>query len=141
MSFPLVLDYFSARSKAIGYKEHQDAFNFDNNPDSIIDKTFHIETGTWDGVKLNQTDQEVSCDVTVRLFFKAFRSTIETRRVAAVESEKLVKECLKHSNRLTGASIKNVQLESVNFEPLATSNDNIVVAKHLFSALVILDIT
>jgi hypothetical protein len=139
MSMTAVRSYFKARCIALGMKEHDDGFNEDNVASTVLDNSFHVLLGNFSGRKLNQSDQEMDCPVTVTFWVKGFRRPVEGLDKAILKSELLVKETLKNSNRL-GQSIKNVTLGSVNFAALSDDNDNAVKVTLSFTALISLAI-
>lgn len=139
MSFANVNTYFRARAKEVGYHEHTDAFNFSNIPNSTFDKTFHIDLGDFQGSAVNQTNLDTKCSVTVRLFINGRRNVKTVFDTAIAEGEKLVKKCLKASNRLTGG-LKNVSFDSMAWSPFDESNDNLIVVACKFTAETIIDV-
>lgn len=141
MSFSLTRSYFRTRANAIGMKEWKDGFNFDNIPSTILDKSYHIETGSIVGLKLNQNDQETNAQVNVRILQKGFRDPASAIDSVMELSETFIKECLVPKNRLTQSSgIKNVVFENMSIEQIAASNDNAVISNIQFRVLVILDL-
>lgn len=140
MSLITVKPYFTARCKAVGLKEHTDAFNDENIASTLIGDAFHIELGTFTGRKLNQNDQEVLCPVTIKFWRKGYKTPGDAVDKAVLKADELIKECLKNSNRL-GTLIKNVSFDSMVPEALATSNDNVVKVTLNFNALVIMEIS
>jgi len=137
MSLTAVRPYFVARGKQVGLSEHLDAFNVENIASTVIDKSFHVEMGVGTGVRLNMTDQEIDQPVTVRIFRKGFRNAQQGLDLVIAESEKYIKAAVDQTKSLTG-ELKNVRLDTIVYESLAQSNDNIAVARVEFTALVIL---
>src|SRR5574343_1265873 len=133
MSLTLVKPYFIARCEAKGLTEHHDGFNEENIAASNLDRAFHILLGTFSGRKLNQTDQEIDCPVTVSFFIKGFRDPASAIDEAVQLEEDLLKEILKNSNRL-GQCLKNVVFNSSSREALSGDNDNAVKVIMNFTA-------
>lgn len=140
MSMTLVRSYFIARCKAVGLKEHKDAFNDENVPGTYIDGAFHVLLDSFSGVKLNQSDQEINCAVAVSFWIKGFRQPTEGLDRAVAKSETLLKEVLKNSNRL-GQCLKNVVFDSVDYSALNASNDNAIKVTMNFTAFTSIEIT
>jgi hypothetical protein len=128
MSFTEVRSYFRARCKAVGLTEHTDAFNNNNIPSTVIDKSFHLGAPAGSSRKLNQNDHEFDIGMELVVYFKGYRNPSEglDRSIEVIET--LVKEIEKPSNRL-GVCLKNVVVQSVNWEALADSNDNSIRAR------------
>lgn len=139
MSITAVKPYFTARAKAVGLKEHVDAFNDENVAASVLNEAFHIQLGNFTGIKHNQTGQEIDCPVTVKFWVKGYRLPGEAVDRAVLKSDELIKECLKNSNRL-GTIVKNVSFSGMALEPMALSNDNGVKVTLNFNAFVIMAI-
>lgn len=140
MSMTLVRSYFVDRAKAVGLKEHKDAFNLDNNPSTYIDYSFHVLSGPFSGVKLNQSDQEIECNVLLTFWVKGYRNPIDGFDRAVTKSEELLKEVLKNSNRL-GQCLKNVVFVDSSYEALTDDNDNAIKVSMTFTAFTSLEIT
>lgn len=139
MSFESVRPYFAARCTAVGLKEHKDAFNDENIPSTYLDGSFHVLLNGFDGIKLNQNDQESRCKVAVSFWLKGFRTPSEGLDRAVAKSELLLKETLKNSNRL-GQCIKNVVFNDVSYSALSDDNDNAIKVTMNFTAFVIIEI-
>lgn len=140
MSMTLVRSYFKARCFALGMKEHDDAFNEDNVPSTVINNSFHVLLQSFSGRKLNQSDQELDCPVTLTFWVKGYKKPTEGLDQAVSKSELVLKEVLKNSNRL-GQCLKNVVFNDVSYEALNLNNDNIVKVTMTFTAFTSLAIT
>lgn len=120
-----VRPYFRARFATLGYKEWDDGFNFENIPENIIDKAYHIDDFTIQANSFNQTDLDLETLVTTRIFLKGYRSPKDALDNANERLEAILREVLKPSNRLTGTQgLRNVLLTNIAKEPIALSNDN-----------------
>lgn len=140
MSFEVVRPYFKTRCENVGLVEHDDAFNLDNIPDSILDDSFHVAFNSFLGVKSNQNDQEVSVPVTVVFYKKGFRYPNEGVDSALIKAEALIKEVQSPTNRL-GTTIKNVTTVDGNIEPISLANDNIIRVRIVFNVILVLGLT
>lgn len=141
MSLSQTRTYFRQRANSLGLKEWKDGFNFDNIPSSILDKSYHIESGPMVGVKLNMNDQEINAQVNVRLFQKGFRDPASAIDSIEQLSETFIKECVVPKNRLAGRDgLINVVFENLSIEQISASNDNAVISNIQFRVLVILDL-
>lgn len=140
MSLTAVIPYFRAQALEQGWHEWKDAFNTENIPGTLIDRSFHIQMGRANEKRLNQYDLEMIVPLQVKYYKKGFKDPASARDAAISSAETFAKACLKASNRLTGAGIKNVSL--IGFEPsqYANTNDNIVVVQMEFTALVIIGV-
>jgi hypothetical protein len=139
MSLRAAREYMRERGEAIGLREWKDALNFQNIPANLVDRAFHIESGTAVGIKLNQSDQELNFAQTVRIFVKGFRNPSAGIDSAIALAEDYIKECVTAPNRLTQTTgIKNVVFENANFDADSASNDNLIVASLTFRIFSIL---
>lgn len=128
MSFTLARSYLRARCKAVGLTEHVDAFNTMNIPSNIIDKSFQLGAPTGASRKLNQNDHEFNINMELVVYVKGYRSPADGLDRCIEIVENLVKEIEKPSNRL-GTCLKNVVCDSLNFEAIDESNDNVIRAR------------
>lgn len=140
MSFEVVRPYFKARCEAVNLVEHDDAFNVDNIPDTIIDDSFHVSFDTFNGIKSNQNDQEIAVPVSVVFFKKGFRYPSEGIDNALIKAEALIKEVQLPANRL-GTVIKNISTLDGQIEPITLANDNIIRARISFNVILVLGLT
>lgn len=139
MSMTACKAYFRTQANAIGLKEWRDGFSFSNIPANIIDKSYHLEFGPCVGVKLNQNDQEINVQITVRIFVKGFRDPASGIDTAVALTEDLLEQALAPATRLTQTTgIKQVTYESSNIEPPIGDNDNLIIASVQFRVLTIL---
>ena len=140
MSLENVRPYFRTHLKAQGFKEWKQVFNPETIPDDIVDLAFHIESGPMEGIKLNQSDQELACRVTLRLYFQAFDKSSDGLDRAMTKTDAALLVLLKASNRLTG-NLKNVILNSVNPEAFDPSNPTLIAMRIEMTARVIMPTT
>jgi hypothetical protein len=134
-----VKKYFRQRCLAIGLHEHKDAFFDENIASTVVDNSFHVLISGFNGVKLNQNDQEMSCRCLVSFWIKGFKNPSEGLDKAVAKSEFLIKEVLKPSNRF-GQSIKNVSLGAINYAQMSESNDNSIKVTIEFTSYLILSV-
>ena len=137
MSLVQIRPYFRARLNALAYVEWKDGFNFQNIPSTLLNRSYHIETISGSGVSLNQQDQVINQEVSVRVFFKGYRNPQDAIDSAMSSYQEILVSCLAPSNRLT-QGFKNVLFSSMQLEPLADSNDNAVILSLTFTVLVII---
>lgn len=133
MSFSRLRPYFKERLVTVDPElaEWEDAFNEENIPATVIDKAYHLAFGPGLAGSLNQDCLPFTWNVTLNIYLKGYSTPKDAVDTALSTSEAILKECLKHSNRLAdsavnAARIVNVKSTSIVLAPLATSNDNIV---------------
>lgn len=138
MSLATTRTYFKARMTGLGYEEWEDGFNFDNIPENIIDKAFHIENIVANKIDMNHTDIHLMVDVNLRVFFKGYQSIREALDLIDDDIEEILIEVLRPSNRLIGADgLRDIQLDGFRKLPIA-SNDNSVIVEMNWKARVVL---
>lgn len=138
MSLTKTRQYFRDRLIELKLKEWVDAFNFENIPSNILDKSFHIENGQITGIKRNHTDQELNFPVTIRIFLKGYKTPVNAIDKSIELTENLIKNACNPVNALTQGGIKNIIFESASNRVLDPSNDNLVVCELNFRAFVII---
>lgn len=142
MSLASIKPYFRARMNALGFtKEHPEAFDAEEVPSTIIDKTFHILNGPSTFVSNNQNHLVMTVDVGMQIFFKGYRDEEQGRLRAESALESILRETLTATNRVTQASdgIKDVKLTSAEIIPMDESQDNISLLQMEFSVDYTLD--
>ena len=140
MSLSNVRGYFRTHFDAAGYEEWTDAFNRDDIPHSIINKSYHILNPTIVQTNHNQLHLELVETVEATFILKGYRTPADAVDDAHTEIEALLDRILGHSNRTKSvAGIKNVVLDNIDIEPYSEDNDNMVRVTMRFSVLVIID--
>ncbi len=139
MSIATVLPYARARMNSLGYEEWTDAFNYNNISSTSYDSTYHLELQTSIGIKNNQNSQDVESPFIVRLFWRGKRDTGENRDTAITAADTIISEFIDPTNRLVGSILKNIVFNSMTIETIAESNDNSIIIRLDFTALVVFD--
>lgn len=134
MALTDVRNYFRNRMYALGYNEWTDEFNIENIPSTILDKTYHVESGDIASTASNHQPHRFDCPVTIRLFLKGYDNPVSAVDDAYVHCEDVLAEVLLPANRLSD-DIHDVQPVNIAVEPLTASNDNSVVLVITFNAI------
>lgn len=136
MSLSNIRPYFRERLEGLGFVEHNDGFNFENIPQTVIHNTFHILLSDVVGGAINHTHQDTSSTVEVMLFFSGFRDVGQALDGAIDAVERIVKDICKVENRTK--TLLNVVFNNAGFAPLNSQNDNSVAVRLEFRADVVL---
>lgn len=134
MSLNNIRPYFRTRLDGLGYLEHEDGFNRQNIPQTILNKSYHILVESVSGGPINHTDQFTESSVLVSVFFKGYRNVNEAIDDAISNVETIIKDVCKVVNRTS--TLLNVVFEGSDFLPLSDTNDNSVLVEMRFSAQV-----
>lgn len=116
-----------------GYTEWRDGFNFENLPSSILDRSYHIESGEIESTSSNHQVHEFNCPITVRLFLKGYLDPVQAIDDAYTDVESILAALLSPDDRL-GTDVFDVVPGNIAIVPLATSNDNSLIVEMVFSA-------
>lgn len=135
MSITAVKPYFRAKLDALDYTEWSDGFNFENIPEALLDRAYHLEIGTITSGPANQTTHVFSYPLTVRVFLKGFKDPAANIDDAVGQAETILSSILDVTDRL-GATIKDVINDSIDIVPLAGSNDNHLILEMNFTAVI-----
>ena len=135
----LVKPYFRERILSLDskFQEWTDAFNIENIPSTILDKSYHLAFGTVDGGLLSGKTQQIECNVLVRLFFKGYRNVSENVDRGIDLSEQLIRAVQDPAERL-GESIKGVKFLGMEVNEGFASNDNLIVVTQNYSVTLFL---
>ena len=143
MSFVDLKPYFRDRLKAVSpdLKEWKDAFNIENIPSTILNKSYHIDLGLMTYRGSAQTCFQYLAPVSIRVIFKGYREAYEAVDFATKYADSITTEVCATSNRLNQARIKNVLPTTVNIRQLADGNDNAAVLELGFDCALFLNVT
>lgn len=136
MTFSTIRTYFEERMATVDseLKEWEDAFNIDNIPSSILDKSWHIQFNPFSyNTGGAHTCLSFTCPVTLNVFFKGYRNPKEAIDTALIFADAIIKECTKPVLRLNQPKIKNVLPSLVSVRELDTTNDNAAVLELQFN--------
>ncbi len=129
-----VRTYVNNRVKAVSrdFQEHLDAFNDENIAGTRLDKAFHVAYSAPSITEVELT-AEIDMSVTVQLFFRGGRDTIDTYDNAMDEAWKVLREISSRRNlndfRATdGYPIQSASPLSVTPEPLENNDNSMVVS-------------
>lgn len=136
-------NYLRVQLKGLGLTEHKDAFWSDNNENTNIDESFHIEMGVG-GYEINEMSDIISYGLpgTVRIFLDGGADPQDAVDQALDLSETVTSKILANDVRYGGINkkIQRVKLSSIVFQPLEATNDNIIVIVFSFVAEINLDL-
>ena len=138
MSLSNVRPYFRTILDNLNYSEWKDGFNFENIPQSILDRSYHLGPPSITGIKNNQLDQELNASITIKIHIKGYLDPALAIDTAVQEGEEVIKESVLSTNRI-GIPIKNVIFESMEIEPLNQNDDNSVTISMDFTCFVIVE--
>lgn len=110
---------------SLDFKEWDDAFAFNNIPDSILDLSYHLSTQAISSGPANNMVHTFLFPVEIKAFFKGFKSTNTARDNVMMNVDLILAEVLKKENRLTQTNgIKDVRPINIAIDPVDGSNDN-----------------
>jgi hypothetical protein len=138
MSITNIKTYFRTHLDANGFSEWTDAFNVNNIPSNILDKAYHIQFDSINGEKMHGENQTTKSIVLVRMFFKGFRNPNEGIDTALSESNDVILDIMKPTNRF-GTDVKNTKFLTMSLEPVSDSNDNSIVVTSRFEVTTVFD--
>ena len=130
----LVRTYFRDRLEFLGFEEWRDGFNFENIPSTLLDKSFHIESGDVAPTASNHQVHEFSSPIIIRVFLKGFLDPVEAIDSAFDSADDIMAEVLLPANRL-GVNIKDVVPTNISVKPLSDQNDNSVLLELSFEGV------
>lgn len=142
MSLDSLRPYFQGAILATDpdFREWEDAFNVENIPNTALDCAWHFSVLPSSLVSFNQACLQMDVPIVLNAWVKGYRTPIEAVDLGLKRIESMVKECLRHSRRLTQPTIKNVLPTGFNVEAIAATNDNIARLVLNFTCRVIIEI-
>jgi hypothetical protein len=135
MSLADVRTYFRTRFDGLGYREWEDAFAFDNIPESILHESYHIDNYEISEISQNHKQIDILQRVVIRFFLKGYRNPAVAVDDSFVRLDAIFLDVLNPSNRLDiGDSLRNLTLSDTLIQPLNFDNDNGVMVSVGFNA-------
>ena len=129
MSLSQVRTYFKSRIAEIDsdFKEHKDAFNYENIGKTVYNKAYHISYGGVDSVELLDEITDDRMNVSVKLFFKGFRDT-QTALDTSMDKANLIRlNAVKRVNYYGNTNIKNIIMTTLTPEALESNDNQIII--------------
>lgn len=137
MALSSVRTLFRQRLEGLGYREHRDAFNFENIGANILDDSFHLETGSVASFAANQLAHDFEYGITVRIFKRGYSDPATLLDEIDQIAQDVYSDILAPGIRL-GTEIKDIVPNSYQPLPYDASNDNSIILEMSFTARVLL---
>ena len=120
-------EYFQTIFKDNGFKEWDDAFNKDNIPSNILNKSYFMSYGI--NTVENSVPLEDNINIEIECFFKGYRKPKETLDKAMELCNSVRLSILNRESIASFTEVNILAIESVSQipEPLNASNDNSIV--------------
>jgi hypothetical protein len=139
MSIADVKPYFRSRLNALELKEWSDPFNFANIPETLLDRSYHLQLGTVTQSSVGQQGMTLNVPITLRVFFRGFNKPLAAYDKASVAANDIILDCLDPLFRATQTNgIKNVLLGSSDILPLDVSNDNSMYVEQSYNVMILI---
>ncbi len=132
MALSDVRSYYRSKLDSLNYSEWTDGFNFENIPQSILDRSYHLEIGVITSGASSQTVFTFSYPITVRIFLKGFVDPSGAIDDAILQSETVLASVLDAQARYS-ENIKSIDPLSISILQLADSNDNDLILEMEFN--------
>lgn len=133
MSFSSIRPYFRTVLASVdsNLKEWTDGFNFENIPENIIDKSWHLTFNPTSPISTNQNCFKIDYPVSLNVFLSPGREVADGIDSANSLGQSIYTECLKHSNRLgitatSSAKVVNIVPGVMSINPYSADNDNTI---------------
>ena len=133
MSLTAVRTLFRERLEGLGYEEHPEPFQPNQIAETLVDRSFHMETGTIVSGAANQTVHDFEFPITVRVYSKGYDDLLAAYDNAHEIADTILTDLLDQNVRL-GDPVKDIVPDSVNIEPMDLTNDDILVIVLAFTA-------
>lgn len=132
-NYSQVRTFFNQIIKDSGpFREWKDAFNFENIPNNIIDRSYHLEIESIQSQAQNDATSDENMSVTLRVFFKGLREVQPQLDKAFDECFVIKTNLIRRPNFIGQANIKSVIFNSLA-PSFPTSNDNLILMTFNFT--------
>jgi len=134
MSLTKVIPYVRDKMTLLGFEEWEDEFNIDNIPRSQLDKTYHLEIGLIDGSEASHTcfDFDFPLIMTVHSCLTGPQGSSKAAEEMLELTDRILCSVLALEDRYSQEGFLKITPTSVDFEPLSSSNDNVIRVKIQF---------
>lgn len=134
-----IVDAIEARLVAMGFKQTDDVFTFDEVPNSVIDKAFRTETALAENPYYSGNIANPKEAISIWIAYKTFRDPRAKQKVAQNDREAIEVDIINHS------SIKGLSSNPILFfdreASIAKYYENYLVSLLVFTADYIRDIS
>lgn len=148
MSFSQIRPYFQSVLATVdaNLKEWTDGFDWENIPEPIINKAWHLTFNPVQPQSINQNCLQTEYPISLNVFLEAGKDVSSGIDSANVLGQSIYQECLKHSNRLgiTGTSVAkviNITPGNMSILPLSDSNNNTIRIQIDFTFQIIIELS
>lgn len=127
MSLETIRPYFQEAMLTVDrtYVEWEDAFNVENIPNSELDRAWHIQLSPATLASFNQACLSYNVPLVLTAWEKGYKTPSEAVDNGLKKLEAILKECVRHSRRLSKPYIKNVVPTGFSVDAISATNDNI----------------
>ncbi len=133
MSLTAVRTLFRERLEGLGFTEHDQPFQPFQIGETIVDDSFHMETGTVISSAANQTVHSFEFPIIIRIYKKGYINVLQAYDEIHQTADEILADLLNQTVRI-GDPVKDIVPQSINILPMDDSNDNILVLELSFTA-------
>lgn len=141
MSLSAVRPYFRGILNTLGFEEWETSFNSDNIPKTIAEKVYHLTVEPISVGVANQLAREFTFPITLKMYLRDHDLNTDAIDDAILQTEIVIGEVLKPSNRLTQPGIKDVVLTSISYDPMNNADEKSVMISMSFNTKIFCAIT
>jgi hypothetical protein len=109
----------------LGYKEHPEAFTFENIASRVLDKSYHVSYTTTTGIDRSQATQAADVGLVLRVFFKGFNKNAEKMDFGYDSAEEIISSAIS-PDRVQNNSFKvtNCTFDTLDVFEFSPTNDS-----------------
>ncbi len=133
MSFTAVRTLFRERLEGLGFEEHDQPFQPNQIGETIVDDSFHMETGSITSDSANQRVHSFDFPILIRIYKKGYSNLLDAYDQVHATADSVLADLLNPDVRL-GTEIKDIVPNSIDLLPMAESNDDIIILELGFTA-------
>lgn len=138
MALANVYEIIQTKVESLGFTPWEDAFQIDNIPSTIQDRSFHTEIGSIGGEAANHHTHRFVFPIILRVIRRGFRYPSEAKSEAMIDADTILTGLLAPSFRLlVGEDVKDLVSTGIELREFSGSNDNILVLEVRIEALII----
>ncbi len=133
-----VKKYARLRMLDLGYVEHEDGLNFENVPSQLFGRAFHVLIGEASAATHHHDGLTIEVPFAIRLLLKGKANMKVAYDEATAKLDEILTDLMEAGNRLLAEGLKNVFFRTAGIDPVAASNDNALIVRVEFTAMVVM---
>ncbi len=133
MSFTAVRTLLRERMETLGFEEHDQPFQPNQIGETIVDGSFHLETGSISGSAASQRVHSFDFPTILRVYKRGYVDLLTAYDDIHGVLDTVLTDLLDPAVRI-GTDVKDLVPDSIDIVPISESNDNVIYLEIVLTA-------